>query len=183
MFFLWIRPEIYRDYPQPPLFSVAQGIVWLSTESLSRVTLDLKEGSLYCCILLSCNCDVLHRRLCADSDKISEGEGRTSTCILPLFGFDLCYWIVVNQWKASSDLTVASPPLGVKGDPVRVETLIVPPSHHLCQNKIVNRKSAVFLNFQTYGKVLKSKSHSDICTLYNPAKNTIKKNHLSKPAV
>jgi hypothetical protein len=30
------------------------------------------EGSLYSCILQSCNFDVLHRRLGADSDKIPE---------------------------------------------------------------------------------------------------------------
>ncbi len=44
-----------RDIQRLPtlLFSVAQGIFWLSTERLSRSTLDLKEegtGSLYSCI-------------------------------------------------------------------------------------------------------------------------------------
>ncbi len=51
------------------------------------MTLHLKEtgeGSLYSCTLSSCNCDVLHRTLCADSDKIPEGG--TSTYILHLSG-------------------------------------------------------------------------------------------------
>ncbi len=42
------------------------------------------EGSLYSCTLQSCNCDVLHRRLFADSDKIPEGGN--STYILHLSG-------------------------------------------------------------------------------------------------
>ncbi len=58
--------EITHD---PLLFSVAQGIFWLSTEWLSRSTLHLKqwaEGSLY-----SLYCVVLQMlSLCADSDKI-----------------------------------------------------------------------------------------------------------------
>ncbi len=49
--------------------------------------------------------------------------------------------------KQDSDLAVASPPLGVKGDPVRVQTLVIPPSHHLCQDKIVNRKKRSFFKF------------------------------------
>ncbi len=74
--------EITHD---PLLFSVAQGIFWLSTESLSVSTLHLKEGgerSLYSCTLLSGNHDVLHRPLCADGDKIPKGW--TSTYILHL---------------------------------------------------------------------------------------------------
>jgi hypothetical protein len=46
-----IQPEITHD---SLLFSVAQGIFCLSTESLSRSTLHLKEGgegSLYSCTL------------------------------------------------------------------------------------------------------------------------------------
>ncbi len=64
--------EITHD---PLLFIVAQGIFWLSTERLSRSVLHLKEGgkgSLYSCTLLYRNCDVLHRRLGADSDKIRQ---------------------------------------------------------------------------------------------------------------
>jgi hypothetical protein len=69
----------------PLLFSGAQGIFLLSTERLSRSTLHLKEGGVCTLVLmLSFNCDVLHRRLGADSDKIPEGG--TSTYILHLSG-------------------------------------------------------------------------------------------------
>ncbi len=73
--------EITHDRP-PSLWCCARNIFWLSTERLSCSTLHLKEGeegSLY-----SCNCDVLHRRHGADSDKIPE-DG-TSTYILHLSG-------------------------------------------------------------------------------------------------
>ncbi len=66
---------------------VARGIFWLSTERLSRSTSYLKEGgegTLYSYTLQSCKCDVLHRRLGADSDKISDGG--ISTYILHLSG-------------------------------------------------------------------------------------------------
>ncbi len=65
--------DIRRLPTTPLLFSVAQGIFWLSTERLSRSTLHLKEGggegSVYSCTLQSCNCDVLRQRLGTDSVK------------------------------------------------------------------------------------------------------------------
>jgi hypothetical protein len=73
--------EITHD---PLLFSVAPGIFLLCPERLSRSTLHFiegGEGSLYSCTLWSCNCDVLHRPIGEDSDKIP--VGRTSTyCLL-----------------------------------------------------------------------------------------------------
>ncbi len=136
--------EIKHD---PLLFSVAHRIFWLSTESLSRSTLHLKEGGgeRGVCTLVLCSLATLMSCIDASVRIVTKSpEGRTSTYILHIIGFCLCYWSVANQWKASSDLTVASPPLGVKGDPVRVETLIVPPSHHLRQDMIVNRKTRIF---------------------------------------
>ncbi len=88
--------EITHD---PPLFSVAQGIFWLSTERLSHSTLHLKEGvegSPYSCTLQSCNCDILHRPLCADKDKIP--EGRSSTYILLFFQGETCVKIHLKMW-------------------------------------------------------------------------------------
>jgi hypothetical protein len=53
----------------------------MSTERLSRSTLHLKAGGTRESVLLysvqSCNCVVLHRPLCVDSDKISEGTTST----------------------------------------------------------------------------------------------------------
>ncbi len=44
--------EVTHD---PLLFSVAQGIIWLSTERLSRSTLHLKEGEMGVCTHLHCS--------------------------------------------------------------------------------------------------------------------------------
>ncbi len=59
--FIYSNPEIYRDYTHDPLlFSVAQGIIWLSSERLTRSTLHLIEGGrgesalLYIVVLLPC---------------------------------------------------------------------------------------------------------------------------------
>jgi hypothetical protein len=98
------------------LFSVAQGIFWLSTERLLRSTLHLKEGgegSLHSCTLQSCNCDVLHRPLCADSDRIPEGG--TSTYIPHLSG------LITIQITATVIPLYTSAELGVT--PVRNDTL------------------------------------------------------------
>ncbi len=62
------QPEITHNHL---LFSVAQGIFWLSTERLSRNTFHLKEGG----ERGSCNCDILHRRLGADSVTKSPKAG------------------------------------------------------------------------------------------------------------
>jgi len=63
--------DIQRLSMTPLLFSVAQGIFWLSIERLSRSTLPWGEWSLFSCTLYrSCNLNVWHRPLCADSDKI-----------------------------------------------------------------------------------------------------------------
>ncbi len=73
--------EITHD---PLLFSVAQGICWLSTERLSCSTLHLKEGERGVGTLVLCSLatDVLYQRLGGDSDKIPEGG--TFTYILHL---------------------------------------------------------------------------------------------------
>ncbi len=68
--------EITHD---PFLFSVAQGIFWLSSERLSRSTLHLIEGEEWSLYSYSV---VLHQTPCEDSDKIS--ESRTSSNILHL---------------------------------------------------------------------------------------------------
>ncbi len=92
--------EITHD---PLLFSVAQGIFWLSPERLSRCTLHLKEGgegSLYTIVLFRV---VLHRLLCEDSHKIP--EGRTSIYILHLSGLlsaQVIFFIRFPQlWQAN----------------------------------------------------------------------------------
>ncbi len=71
-------PEIYRDYPDLLLFSVAQGIFWLSTvKRLSRSTLHLKDGGewrmLYSVVLQPRRPASIHIR--ADRDEIPEGAG------------------------------------------------------------------------------------------------------------
>jgi hypothetical protein len=68
------------------LFNVAQGIFLLSSESLSRSSLYLKEreeGSTHSCTLQSCDCYILHRTLSVDSDKIPEG-GTTTVLIFSI---------------------------------------------------------------------------------------------------
>ncbi len=77
-------PEIYRGYPRPrppPLTCCARNIFTVYRDTLTQyITLkEVGEGSLYV-LLYSCNCDVLHRTLWEDSDKIP--EGRTCTYIL-----------------------------------------------------------------------------------------------------
>ncbi len=66
--------KITHDSPTV-LFSVAQGMFWLTTERLSRSTLQLKEGV---CTLVLCSLETV---MSCDSDKIPEGG--TSTFVLP----------------------------------------------------------------------------------------------------
>ncbi len=70
------KPEIYRDYyPRPLLFSVAQGVFWLSTETLMQYIKFKGVGSLYSCTLLSCIATVMScidalRRIVTKSPKV-----------------------------------------------------------------------------------------------------------------
>ncbi len=64
------------------------------------------EGSLHSCTWQSCNCDVLHRRLGADSDKIPEGG--TFSYILHLSVLHAKQWC--TKTRNCSDVKAALSP-------------------------------------------------------------------------
>ncbi len=81
----WLAQR-YTEFTQKPpsLYCCARNILTVHRETLTQYITFKRggEGSLYISTLYSCNCDVLHRRLCVDSDKIPGGG--TSTYILHL---------------------------------------------------------------------------------------------------
>ncbi len=160
-----------------------QGIFWLSTESLSRSTLHLKEGGV--CTLVLCSLAIVMS--CIDASVRIVTKSRR----WDLYLYSPSFWIrplllECRQPMKSElwpDSCVSS--TGCEGGSSQRRDSHCPTESPptVRQDKIVNRKKrSFFLNFQTYGKVLKSKSHSDICTMYNSAKKQWK-NHLSKPPV
>jgi len=126
--------EITHD---PLLFTlVLRKAYFDSPKRLSRSTLHLKEGwegIQYSCTLQPCNCDVLHRRLGADSDKILE-VGRFSF-ILHLSGKPhLMSWSTwpcqpasLPQWPGWTELCRVVDPYWFNADPDPAFFLIADP--------------------------------------------------------
>jgi hypothetical protein len=87
-FSLVLRKE-YFDCPQRDSHAV---------HYIEKMVESRQSVILLCSVVLQCNRNVLHRPLCADSDKIS--EGRSSTYILQLSGNgSILYYILYCKEK------------------------------------------------------------------------------------
>jgi hypothetical protein len=120
---------------------------------------------------LSCNCEVLHRRLGADSDKIPEGG--TSTCLLHLSGLNL--WVNLYRISKVVDTIGISLLLTYSKDISCSYRTVFPSFFHIYEISVqlltVTRKMCGF--YRSILLSLKIRNFQFLCTLVNTASSAV----------